>query len=667
MAAAELTLFGGFEVKLSGQAINLPGQKDRALLAFLALSGGIKHSRDKLANLLWGDRGDQQARDSLKHALTRLRQSLQDTTPPPIIADRQSVRLDPAALIVDVATFERLLGDGTPEALEQAAALYRGDLLDGIGLRDAAFEDWLLVERQRLRQRAEEALSNLLAQSLAAGARDRAAAAARRLLSLDPLREAACRALMQIHGDRAETAQALKVYETLRDRLHRELGVKPEPETVKLYEAIRQRRAAPAPTAGGSPPALAEDALTAAVAELPLPSKPSIAVMPFVNMSGDAEQEYFSDGITEDLITALSKIHWFFVIARPSTFAYKGRSVAPKELGRDLGVRYVLEGSVRKGGSRVRISAQLVDAAAGHHIWAERYDRDLEDVFSLQDEMIETIVRAIEPELGRAERERARRKPPGSLDAWELFQRGLWHHYRFTKDDNAEAARCFRRASGSDPTFALPFAALAHACYWDVLFGYAADAKKTLAKGLELAQKAVSLDSREPFAHFALGRVLTMAREWERAIAELEQAIELNPNFAHAYYGLGIASVWIGQPGRALDRMDIAIRLSPRDPSMWTFQAGRALALFFLDRLDEAADWAHRSTRSISTGLWSHGIEAAVLAHLGRKQEAAAALAQVYRLKPNFSAEFVRDAFPFKVADHRERFLEGLRWAGLPE
>jgi adenylate cyclase len=400
---------------------------------------------------------------------------------------------------------------------------------------------------------------------------------------------------------------------------------------------------------------------------LALPSKPSIAVLPFVNMSGDIEQEYFSDGMTEDLITALSKIHWFFVIARTSTFAYKGRAVAASELGRHLGIRYVLEGSVRKGGNRVRISAQLVDAATGHHIWAERYDRNLEDIFALQDEMIETIVRAIEPELGRAEQERARRKPPGSLDAWELFQRGLWHHYRFTKDDNAEAERCFLQAIKFDPTFALPFAALAHACYWNVLFGYAAETKKTLAEGLELAQKAVSLDGREPFAHFELGRVQALSREFDAAIAELEHAIELNPNFAHAYYGLGTALIWAGQPARALDRIDAAIRLNPRDPAIWTFQAGRALALFLLDRLDEAADWAHRSTRSISTGLWSHGIEAAVLAHLGRRREAAAALAQVYRLKPNFSAEFVREVFPFKVADHRERFLDGLHKAGLSE
>ncbi len=386
MAVMQLTLLGGFELRLaSGQVVDLPGLKDRALLAILALPPGATHSRDKLASLLWSDRGDQQARDSLKHALTRLRQCLQDASPPPIVADRQSVRFDAAGVTVDVAAFERLLGDGTPQALEQAAALYRGDLLDGLGLRDAAFEDWLLVERQRLRHRAEEALTALLSQSLAAGARDSAAAAARRLLSLDPLREAACRALMQIHAERAEAAQALKVYETLRERLHRELGVKPEPETARLYESIRQRRAAPAPPAAATPPAQTEDEPRPAAVALPLPSKPSIAVLAFENLSGDPEQEYFADGMVEEIITALSRLRWLFVIARNSSFTYKGRAVDVKQIGRELGVRYVLEGSVRRAGNRVRIAGQLIDTSTGATLWADRFDGELRDIFDLQD------------------------------------------------------------------------------------------------------------------------------------------------------------------------------------------------------------------------------------------------------------------------------------------
>src|SRR5262249_50797977 len=375
MAVAALAIFGGFELRADGEIVDLPGQKDRALLAILALRPGAIHTRDKLAGLLWGDHGDRQARDSLKHAVGRLRQCVD---PPPILADRQSVRLNTAALAVDVARFEKLLGDGTPEALERAASLYRGDLLEGFGLRDPAFEDWLAVERQRLRHAAEEALSRLMTLAMAEGARERTATAARHLLSLDPLREAACRKLMQIEADRGQAAQALKLFETLRDRLHRELGVKPEPATTQLYESIRQRRAGcPPPAADPSP----RPAPAPAPAELPLPSKPSVAVLPFQNLSGDPEQEYFADGMVEDIITALSLLHWLFVIARNSSFAFKDRAVDVKQVARELGVRYVLQGSVRKAASRVRISGQLIDGSTGAHLWAGRFEGALEDIF----------------------------------------------------------------------------------------------------------------------------------------------------------------------------------------------------------------------------------------------------------------------------------------------
>src|SRR5215470_16439862 len=373
MASAELTLLGGFELRRSGgEVIDLPGQKERALLAVLALRPGASQSRDKLSGLLWGDRPDKQARDSLKHSVSRLRQSLESITPPPVVADRQSVRLDQAALAIDVVLFEQLLRDGTMEAREQATALYRGDLLEGFTIHDAGFEDWLAAERQRLRHSVEEALTKVMAQSMSAGAKDRAAVAARRLLLLDPLREVACRTLMQVEAERAQTAQALRLYEVFRERLRRELGVKPESATTQLYESIRLRRAESALPIVPSPVEAAPLAeLTRA--GLPLPSKPSIAVLPFENMSDDPDQEYFADGVVEEIITALSRFRSLFVIARNSSFTYKGKAVDVKRVGRELGVRYVLEGSVRKATSRVRISGQLIDASTGAHLWADRF------------------------------------------------------------------------------------------------------------------------------------------------------------------------------------------------------------------------------------------------------------------------------------------------------
>jgi TolB-like protein/Tfp pilus assembly protein PilF len=399
---------------------------------------------------------------------------------------------------------------------------------------------------------------------------------------------------------------------------------------------------------------------------LPLPDKPSIAVLPFTNMSGDPEQEYFADGMTEDLITALSKIRWFFVIARNSTFVYKGRPVDVKEIGRQLGVRYVLEGSVRKAGNRIRVTAQLIEAATNRHVWAERYDRDVGDIFALQDEMSETITAMIEPELGKAERERAARTTPGQLDAWALFQRALWHHYRFSAADNAKAKVSFQAAIAADPQFAAAHAGLAHACYWDALFGFS-DAGAALKEGLEMARRAVALDDNEPLAHFAMARLQTMKGELDAATGEFARAIELNANFSHAYYGLGWSLILAGRPDEALKQIDTAIRLNPQDPSIWTFLGGRAQALYFLGRLDEAAASARRSAQSSVAVYLPHAIEAAILVALGRDQEAAAALATGRAINPDLSVGLIDKVMPFRNPSLRNRWISDLKKAGLPD
>jgi adenylate cyclase len=400
---------------------------------------------------------------------------------------------------------------------------------------------------------------------------------------------------------------------------------------------------------------------------LALPDKPSIAVLPFTNMSGDPEQEFLAEGISEDIITALSQVRWLFVIARNSTFSYKGTSPDVRQVSRDLGVRYVLEGSVRKGGNRIRITAQLIEATTGRHVWADRYDRDLGDVFALQDEITETLMAAIEPELGKVERERAIRKPPETLDAWTTFQRGLWHHYKFTKEENAQAQALFRKAIELDPNFSRALSALAHARYWDTLFGYSASPEEALNEALELARKAISLDDKEPFAHFALGRVQTLKGDLETAIAELEESIELNPSFAHAYYGLGFALILAGRPEDAVPTIDKAIRLNPHDPSIWTFMGGRSVALLVLERHEEALHWAMKSVRQANAGWLIYAILAAVLGHLGRAEEARRAGGEALRLKPDFSASFIARTLPFQNAAHLDHFICGLRKAGLPE
>ena len=400
---------------------------------------------------------------------------------------------------------------------------------------------------------------------------------------------------------------------------------------------------------------------------MPLPDKPSIAVLPFDNMSGDPEQEYFSDGITEDIITALSKIRWLFVIARNSSFAYRGSSPDIRQVASELGVRYVLEGSVRRGGNRVRITAQLIDASSGNHVWAERYDRDLVDIFDLQDEITSTLIAAIEPELARAEQTRALQKPTESLDAWSWYQRGMWYHFRATKEDNAKARSQFENAIDLDPNFSRALAALAHVDYWDVLFGYSDDPATALKEGLALARRAIGCDDMEPFAHFALGRISTLLGDIDTAVAELELAIELNPNFAHAYYGLGNALNFAGRAEKAIGMIDRAIRLNPHDPAIWTFISGRAWSLLFLGQYEEAYVWAQKGVRQASAGWLAFAIVAAVGAELGHNDETADAVRETLRLKPDFNISFIVETYPFRDDDYRNRFVAGLRKASFPD
>jgi adenylate cyclase len=401
--------------------------------------------------------------------------------------------------------------------------------------------------------------------------------------------------------------------------------------------------------------------------ELPLPLKPSIAVLPFTNMSNDPEQQYFSDGITEDIITELSRFRQLFVIARNSSFAYKGLSKDLKQVGRDLGVRYLLEGSVRKSAERVRITAELIDATTGSRIWGERYDRNLQDVFALQDEITETIVAAIEPELSSAERERSRRRPPESLDAWACYHQGMWHLYQTSAKDATAAERMFRRALEIEPQFTQALSAAAYLNFQRVFCNFPDARDETLQRALADARAAVALDDRDAFAHQTLGRILSLQDEHDEAIAEQRLAIDLNPSFALAHHGLATALVRAGRYSEALNECDKAIRLSPFDPYRWAFFATRARALLHLEDYDSAVKWCRKAAR-LTTLFWPYAHLTCALGHLGRKVEAKAALDDLLRMKPDFSPALLWSTI--SIRDNRaayDHYVEGLRKAGLPE
>ena len=400
---------------------------------------------------------------------------------------------------------------------------------------------------------------------------------------------------------------------------------------------------------------------------LPLPDKPSIAVLAFDNLSGDPDQEYFADGIAEDIITALSKFRWFFVTARNSSFTYKGKSVDVKQVGEELGVRYVLEGSVRKVGSRVRISAQLINAATGNHVWAERYDRELTDIFEIQDQMTTTIVGTIEPELGDAERERAKRKPTNNLDAWDQYQRGLWHHYRFTEDDLEKAEQLFQSAIELDPGFSRAHANLAYVLLNRVSHGWSDAVAETLGRAMKAGRQAVSLDDKDAFAHMAAGRSLTLRGEFETAIAELEKALDLNPNLANAYHSLGYTLYWSGRAEEALPFFHKAMRHSPHDPLRWTFEYHAGTAHAMLSEYEEAIEWYRKASRHATSGFWPHVGLVFALAELDRLEAARAALDDALSIRPDLSVSVIASVNHTMHLEYRERYLDALRKVGLPE
>jgi adenylate cyclase len=371
---------------------------------------------------------------------------------------------------------------------------------------------------------------------------------------------------------------------------------------------------------------------------LALPDKPSIAVMPFENLSGDPAQDYFADGMVEDIVTALSRIRWLFVIARNSSFTYKGQAVDVKQVGRELGVRYVLEGSVRKAGNRVRITAQLIDAIAGAHVWADRYDRDLSDIFALQDEITASVAGVIEPTLAEAEQQRVLRKSPESLDAWEAYQRGLWHFNKYAPEENQTALGFFRQAIGLDPNFAPGHYGYALALQWDIWHFSERPFSEAQGTPRDEARIAVSLDDKDAMAHAILSHMRMWGGEWEAAISEARTALALNPNSAFVISMLGCVLGFGGYHDEALDRLQQAMRASPHDPLTWLWTMWSGAIQFSSRKFELALQTYNQLVRLRPEWGQAQALIAGCLAFLGRVDEAQGALerARLQGLDPRY-------------------------------
>jgi adenylate cyclase len=388
-----------------------------------------------------------------------------------------------------------------------------------------------------------------------------------------------------------------------------------------------------------------------------LPDKPSIAVLPFQNMSDDPEQEYFADGIVEDVITELSRIRWLFVISRNSTFTYKAKAIDVKQVARELGVRYVLEGSVRKGGNRVRITGQLIDAATGAHIWAERYDRDLSDIFAVQDEITASVAGVIEPALAEAEQQRVLRKPPERLDAWEAYQRGVWHFNKYGAEDNQTAQTFFRRAIVLDPNFAAGHYGYALSLQWEIWYFSARPFSDVQELPLAEARLAIQLDDKDGTAHAVLAHMLMWRGEWEQAIAEARIAFVLNPNSSFVISMLGCVLGFGGYHEEALDRLRQAMRASPNDPLTWLWTHWTGTIQYYARKFEASVETLRHVARLRPGFTQAEVIIAASLAHLGRLDEAREHLSRVHSLDPRYQQP------PWLRPQDRAFRVEGVRLA----
>jgi TolB-like protein/Tfp pilus assembly protein PilF len=405
-----------------------------------------------------------------------------------------------------------------------------------------------------------------------------------------------------------------------------------------------------------------------ATSPLFLPDKPSIAVLPFQNLSGDPEQEYFADGVVEDIISALSCKRWLFVIARNSSFTYKGRTVDVKQIGRELGVRYILEGSVRKAANRVRITGQLIDAATGAHLSADRFDGDLEDIFDLQDRITASVVEAIAPKLEQAEIERAKRKPTENLDAYDYFLRAMASFYQRSRDANDEALRLFYKAIEVDPDFATAYGMAAWCYGWRNLSGWATDRAREVSEGAKLAWRATELGKDDAVALARAGHALALLiGDLDSGVAFIDRALALDPNLARGWYASGWVRAYRGEPELAIEHQARAMRLSPLDPTLYHMRVGTAFAHMLAGRFDEASSWAERAFLEEPNYHPAAIVKAASNALAGRTNDAHYAMDRLRQIDPALRISNLTERHPIRRPADLARFAEGLRMAGLPE
>ena len=642
--ALRLRILGAFEAQRSdGTPAELASRKARALIAYLAVESGRAHSREFLATLLWGDTGEDRARHNLRQTLSTIRKWCDRA----VESRGESVRIDAGVCAADVIEFERLAKSDEVDHLEACLALYRGELLEGLTVREPDYEDWLMMARARLARLAGESAERLAGALAGAHRVDEAIGALEWRLALDAACEHAHRGLMELLARSGRRAEALRQFRTCEEALARALGAEPSAETRRLYDSLKGAGVPAAMPSAATPPTPGD-----------AHAMPTVAVLPFDNPTAP-ENDYFVDGIVEDITTALSRFDSLLVIARGSAFRYRDRALSDHEIADALGAQFLVRGTLQRSGQRVRVNVQLVDARAGVQLWGDRIERDLEDVFVVQDEISATIASTLAGRVEAARLATARRAPPERLAAYDFVLRGKDHHHRFTPEDCRICIDMFERAIDRDPDYALAYAWLACGIGQAMVFGLD-DHSSLVARSQAACERGLELDENEAECHRVLAQVRLARDDLRAALPHQERALALNPNDDRSVCSMGELLAYCGRHEEAEEWVRKSMRLNPFHPERYWTHLARPL--FHLARFEEALHALGRISRLRGD---DHVYRIASNARLGRSGATRASVEEMKRSLPELDPVRLARSMPYDRDADRRDILDALAAAGV--
>lgn len=659
----KIQLLGEMRIVYLGQARALPqSRKTRGLLAYLALVNR-RHRREDLCELLWDSAADPRA--ALRWSLSKLRPLLSVSDQSALQADRETIELDLNLVLVDVLDIRALLADQSENIsdleLTDLERQFTGSGLDGLDdLGTRRYQLWLESERKSIHELHRRILDDLVSRQTLTST-ERLHLAAKRV-ALDPLHDRSNTEYLGLLRNAAGVSDAQQAFLKIRD-FYRAEGQN-DSALIAAWRSISQSR-----TAQRDPPADNYRTDTVDPAEMqdvhPLPDKPSLAVLDFSDLGSHPDGAVFARGLAVDLNSRLAQLPSLFVIARQSAARIDAAALTPRQIGAKLGVRYLINGSTQRQNQRIRTTVSLLDTTDESELWSEHFDRPLDDIFEIQDDITNSVIAAIEPAIEWAEMQRALIKPPDNLSAWELFHRGLWHCFRFTTKDNEIAHQLFMQALSMDPRFARAHAGISFTHYSRAFLHTVSDVETEVQKALESGRRSIGFDGRDAMGHWSLGRALFLSRQHDDALLAIDQALAVNPNYAQGFYAKGFIGIHANADDASLPSLDKAQRLSPYDPLLFAMKSSRAISLANQGKYNEAASWAIRGTQEPNAHFHIYAVAAACLELAGRSADAKNNAGWVLERRPDYTVEIFQRSFPHKDESSREPMLAALARAGI--